>query len=272
MLNTKPEAVRDNNLSLDAVKAFTTKAVKERASGVWKQLAKDSFLIRKDLKNHLLAALPDDELARLLPHLQTVSLKCGDNVYQSEDACEFLYFPETAVFSQLNVLEDGRTVETAMVGNEGVVGFASILSLHPKAAWTQTLISGDALRIDCRIFKREFARAGLLQSALFNYISSFISQITQRAVCNNHHRIEERLSCWLLMLTDRVGKNNLVLTHDRIAHLLGVHRPSVTCIAQDLRDKAIINYVRGRVIIRDRQNLENSACECYQAIKNFYRN
>lgn len=223
--------------------------------------------IKTLLTNRLINILPDSDFARLLPRLQTVSLNFGEDVYQPGGAGDFLYFPETAVFSQLNILEDGRTVETAMIGSEGITGLTSMLSFYPTTYWTQTLIAGSALRIDAKFFKQEFNRGGFLQAALLNYMNSYITQISQRVICNNHHRIEERFSTWLLMLDDRSEKNNLILTHDRIAYFLGVHRPSVTCIAQELRNSGIIDYMRGRIYILDRQKLEDSACECYSAVK-----
>ena len=215
--------------------------------------------------NQLLNALPDAEFARLLPRLQNVTLASGEDIYQPHGSSEFLYFPETAVFSQLNILEDGRTVETAMIGNEGITGISSVLSFYPTAYWTQTLIAGTAWRISADAFRREFGRGGRLQAELFDYVNSYIAQISQRVICNNHHRIEERFSTWLLMLADRSGDSKLVLTHDQIAYFLGVHRPSVTCIAQDLRNSGIIDYMRGRIFILDREKLEASACECYLA-------
>ncbi len=222
--------------------------------------------LKASFRNHLLNALPDEEFARLLPFLQTVSISGGENIFFPDGANEFIYFPETAVFSQLNVLEDGRTIETAMIGNEGVAGISSILNFQSPAPWTQTSIAGSALRIRTEIFKQEFSRGSLLQTAVFDYLNAYIAQISQRVICYSHHRIEERFSNWLLMLDDRHEKEKLSLTHEQISCFLGVHRPSVTCIAQDLRDGGIIGYTRGQIFILDRQKLKNTACECYSAI------
>lgn len=254
---------KKNLLSNPSVKtAFTGEAITSN----WQEVFNKTSSIKTLLTNRLLKALPDSDFARLLPRLQTVSFASGEDVYQPHGSGEFLYFPETAVFSQLNILQDGRTVETAMIGGEGITGLSSILSFYPSAQWTQTLIAGSALRINADVFKQEFNRGGFLQASLFEYMNSYITQISQRVICNNHHRIEERFSTWLLMLADRSGENKLVLTHDQIAYFLGVHRPSVTCIAQDLRNNGIIDYMRGRIFILDRQKLEASACECYSAI------
>jgi CRP-like cAMP-binding protein len=231
----------------------------------WKQFANETSGVKTFITNKLLSALPESEFARILPRLQNVTLASGEDIYQPHGSSEFLYFPETAVFSQLNILEDGRTVETAMIGNEGITGLSTVLSFCSTTYWTQTLISGSAWRISADAFKQEFSRGGHLQAELLDYMNSYIAQISQRVICNNHHRIEERFSTWLLMLADRSRENKLVLTHDQIAYFLGVHRPSVTCIAQDLRNNGIIDYMRGRIFILDREKLEDSACECYLA-------
>ncbi len=234
----------------------------------WNKITKETFAISKFSSNRLLSVLHDTDLARLMPYFQTVKFSCGENVYQPNDNGQFIYFPETAVFSQLNVLEDGRTVETAMIGNEGMAGIAAILGSNKSfIAWTQSLIGGSALKINASVFKQDFLRHNALHKAFFEYLNNLMNQITQKAVCNQHHLIEERFCTWLLMIDDRCGKNNLILTHEQIAHFLGVHRPSVTCIAQNMRDRGIIKYSRGKIFICDRQILENSACECYNAIK-----
>jgi CRP-like cAMP-binding protein len=241
--------------------------VKESSLNKWKQLSKDTFSINEFTNSLILSGLPSDDFARLLPHLQTVSVVSGENIYHSGDEGYYVYFPETAVFSQLNVLEDGRTVETAMIGNEGFLGISTVLSCEENTTpWTQAIIGGSVLRINAAIFKNEFNNGGFLHSSFLEYLNLYIRQISQKALCNNHHLIEERFSTWLLMLDDRCEKNALVLTHEQIAHFLGVHRPSVTCIAQDLRNKGIIDYCRGRINILDRQKLELSACECYRVI------
>lgn len=234
----------------------------------WKQpaLHRETPTVKNALAKRLLADRTDADYARLALQMQTVAFSAGKTVFQAGGSIEYVYLPETAVFSQMNMLEDGRTIETAMVGSDGIIGLAAILGFHQGAAWTQTLIAGSALRLSAKVFRQEFERGGALQPALLGYINSYIAQISQRAVCNNHHHIEEKFCTWLLMLADRCGRNKLVLTQEQISQFLGVHRPSVTCIAQSLRDRGLIDYVRGRIFILDRNRLENNACECYSAI------
>lgn len=227
---------------------------------------RDGSLVKKLFVNRLLAAQSESEMARLLPQMQAVSFKSGEVIYQPESDCNFVYFPETAVFSQMSILEDGKTVETAMIGGEGMLGLTSVLDYHPTNCWTQTLTGGSAFRMNAKIFQQEFRRGGLLQTSFLKYINIYIKQISQRAVCNNHHRIENRFSTWLLMLADRSRQIKLSLTQEQIAAVLGVQRPSVTCIAQQLRSQGIIEYIRGRIIL-NRPKLEATACECYAAIK-----
>lgn len=247
--------------------AVDTATVKEPVLNKWRQFSNEVISSENFSKNKILSALPAEVFAKLLPHLQTISIASGENVYHSGDNGYYVYFPETAVFSQLNVLEDGRTVETAMIGSEGFLGISTVLSCENNSAlWTQAIIGGNALRINASIFKQEFQTCGFLHTSFLEYLNFYIKQITQKAVCNNHHLIEERFSTWLLMLDDRCGNDRLVLTHEQIAHFLGVHRPSVTCIAQDLRQNGIIDYCRGRINILDRQKLEMSACECYMMV------
>lgn len=216
--------------------------------------------------NHLLAAHNAAERERLDARMQPVFFKSGDVIYHPNVGSDFVYFPETAVFSQLNVLEDGKTVETAMVGKEGIISSSAIFGSQPSNFWTQVSVTGTAYKISADLFNKEFVAGSLIQHLFFEYLGSYITQISQRSVCNNHHCIEERFSTWLLMLDDRCQNRDLTLTHEQIAQFLGVHRPTVTNIAQDLRDQGTIDYLRGRIFILDRQRLEQSACECYSII------
>jgi len=262
-----PYPVRNLPLDLNTNPKTVNAPVRATVLNKWKRTLREMSSIGDVIQSRILSSLPDNDFARLLPHLQIVTLSSGENIFQPDDNGTFIYFPGTAVFSQLNFLEDGRTVETAMIGNEGIVGISLILSSrHSVAPWTLTLLGGSAYRINTSIFKQEFSSCGFLQTSLLEYLNLYIKQISQRVVCNNHHLIEERFCTWLLMLDDRCCKNRLILTHEQIAQLLGVHRPSVTCIAQDLRSKEIINYIRGRISILNRKKLEASACECYSVI------
>lgn len=224
--------------------------------------------IKMRLANFLLASQDETDFARLSAQMHPVTFKSGDIIYRPNSPCEFVYFPETAVFSQLNILEDGKTIEIAMIGNEGVIGLSSILGYQSSNYWTQASVGGKAFKICTEAFSREFVNGGTMQKLFLSYLNSYITQISQRAVCNNHHHIEKRFSTWLLLLDDRCLNHNLTLTHEQIAQFLGVHRPSVTNIAQNLRVSGVIDYIRGRIFILDRQKLQSSACECYSLISN----
>ncbi len=258
---------KKNALNLVVPATVNGESVNKPFSNNWNNSSGETYSIGEFSSNRLLAALPDSELVRLMPYFQSVTFASGENVYQPSDCGNFIYFPETAVFSQISVLEDGRTAGTAMIGNEGLTGAAAVLKDKKSfVPWMQTLIGGTALKINTGIFKQEFYQCSFLKSIFFEYLNNFINQITQKAICNQYHLIEQRFCTWLLMLDDRSGRNKLVLTHEQIAYFLGVHRPSVTCIAQNLRDKDIIHYSRGRISVTNRQKLETSACECYASL------
>lgn len=242
-------------------------AVKEIEPNKDKRISAGAAQTRKFLSNYILAAQTDYDFARLMPHLETVNLESGKELHSSGEHSRYIYFPETAVISNLFTLLDGSTIEVAMIGREGATDLSEILGAHASAHWAQVAVGGTALRIKAEILKQEFNRAGHLQSMLLDYINSHIAQISQRVVCKSFHIIEKRLCSWLLMLHDRVRKNQLPLTQEQISLFLGVHRPSVTLVAQTLRDKNLINYTRGKVHILNRQSLENSACECYSVVR-----
>lgn len=214
--------------------------------------------------NKLLAALPAEDFERLLPHLEPVSLAAGQDLYRFEGGVRFAFFPGSAVVSQLHVLGDGETAEAAMVGREGMVGLAAVFNAPRPAHWTRVLVAGSALRLRMDILKQEFGRGGALQQALLTHAAARLAQLSQRAVCSGRHKVGERLCCWLLMLHDRAGEDQLQLTHELIASHLGVRRAGITVAANGLRDGGMISYGRGRVRILDRQRLEAAACECYQ--------
>ena len=216
------------------------------------------------LANKLLAALPAEDFERLLPHLEPVTLTAGEDLYRFEGGIHFAYFPESAVISQLHVLGDGSTAEAAMVGREGLAGLSAVFNAPQPVYWTRVLVAGSALRVRVDILKQEFGRARALQRVLLAYASARMAQLSQRAVCSGRHRVEERLCCWLLMLHDRVGEEQLQLTHDLMASHLGVRRAGITASATVLRDREIISYSRGLVRILDRRRLEAVACECYR--------
>lgn len=218
------------------------------------------------LNNHLIAALPEEIYEELLPYMENVSLAGGEYIYHSGDPVDFLYFPETSVVSEFQILEDGRTVEIAMIGREGVLGLLPVFDSGKAINWTQVCVSGIAAKINSRIFEKKITRHAEFQKKLFEYITEYVRQISQRSVCNSYHVIEQRFCSWLLMIQDRKKSNKIPLTQEQIARSLGVHRPSLTHIAQNLRAKKIIDYVRGKIYILNRAELENSACACFSEI------
>ncbi|MBX7174575.1 MAG: Crp/Fnr family transcriptional regulator [Pyrinomonadaceae bacterium] len=221
----------------------------------------------KRIENEILNNLPENVFREIFPFLEEVYLKTGECIYQPEDVINYLYFPETAIISDFQILEDGKTLEVAMIGKEGIVGINSVFNSHSSINWLQVSIFGKAWRIDAKTFHNQFVQNGVLQEVVFDYINSYIAQISQKVICNSHHSVEERLCCWLLMISDRCGQTNLPLTQEQIAGFLGVHRPSVTLITQSLREKGIINYLRGKISILDKAKLEFSACDCYSNTK-----
>lgn len=227
----------------------------------------DARRTEKSVNNQILAALTDYDFARLQPHLESVALAYGEELCASGESDRYVYFPETAVISHLYNLADGNSIEVAMVGSEGASGLCALLGRQPSAHSAQVIIEGHALRIKTEILKREFAAGAKIQPLLLDYVNAHITQISQRTVCESFHVIEKRLCSWLLMLQDRVKKNQLAMTQEQISIFLGVNRPSVTVVAKALRDKGLINYMRGKVQILDRRGLEFSACECYSTVQ-----
>lgn len=266
MLNSRK--IENDHLTAKATAGINGRAAYNRGTvNRQNSYSPETAAFRATLNNRLLRALPDEELARLMPFLQPLTIAGGKNIFYPNGLSEFLYLPETAVFSQLNLLQDGRTIETAMVGNEGIAGVSSILSFRASTPWMQTSIAGTAFRIGVKTFKQTFNQNDFLRATVLSYLNSYITQLAQRVVCCTHHRIEERLATWLLMLADRSDENKLSLTHDQISCFLGVHRPSITSIAKDLRHSEVIDYMRGKISILDRRKLETLACECYSTIR-----
>lgn len=221
------------------------------------------------LTNKILTALPGADFARLLPHLEPVSLAFGEELYGLGGSIRSVYFPETAVISHVHLLADGSTAEFAMVGREGMAGIFAVLASNHPSYCTQVLVAGSALRTSTEVIKQEFARGGALQRLLLSYTAARLAHLSQRAVCNGRHRVEERLCSWLLMVHDRAGDNQLTFTHDEIARHLGTRRAGITSAANALRENQIISYIRGQIRILDRERLEAVACECYQTLRRY---
>jgi CRP-like cAMP-binding protein len=182
--------------------------------------------------------------------------------FQQDDQIQCIYFPETAVISEFQILEDGRTIEVGSIGNEGGVGIASAFGSCAAPNCTQVCVAGTALVIGREILEREVMSDPRLQAAFHGYINGQIKQLSQRVVCNTFHSVEQRFCSWLLTLNRRSRRDRFRLTHEHVARVLGVHRPSVTCIAQALRDKKLIDYGRARLSISNKSGLERLACRC----------
>ena len=222
------------------------------------------------LMNHLIAALPADEFIRLKPNLEPVSLALGEVIYESGEQLEYIYFPTTAIISLLYIMENGSTAEIGMSGNDGLVGIALYMggSTTPSRAVVQS--AGNAFRMPSKALKDEFSRGGVFQKILLRYTQSLMTQISQTAVCNRLHSVEQQLCRWLLINHDLLQTNKLIMTHDLIANMLGVRREGVSIAAGNLQKKGLIKYVRGTITMLDRYALELAACECYRVVKDEY--
>jgi len=218
-------------------------------------------------QNHMLAALPAEERERLQPRLELRSMPLGYVLYESGDAMRHVYFPTTSIVSLLYVMENGSSAEIAIVGNEGIVGISLFMGgeTTPSRAIVQS--AGSAYRMPGKYLKEEFFRAGPLQRLLLRYTQALITQMSQTAVCNRHHSVEQQLCRWLLMSLDRLASNELKMTQELIANMLGVRREGVTESAGKLQRHGLISYNRGHIAVLDRPGLEAHACECYEVVK-----
>lgn len=226
--------------------------------------------INEALKNHLLAALPADEFARIKPKLERVAIKLGDVLYESGDRMDYVYFPTTAIVSMLYVMENGATAEIGVVGNDGLIGNALFLGGDTTTSRAIIQSEGNVYRLKAQDAKAEFKRAGVFQEMMLRFTQALMTQISQTAVCNRLHPVEKQLCRWLLLSHDRLDSNELVMTHDLISNMLGVRREGVTLAAQKLARRKLIKNVRGTISIIDRRGLEEAVCECYQVVNNEY--
>lgn len=219
------------------------------------------------LENRLLAALPPDEYERLHPHLQPVSFSLGEVVYEFGGQLQYVYFPTTSIVSLLYTMENGTSAEMGLTGNDGVVGIALFMGggTMPNRAVVQS--AGHAFRLSAKVLQDQFALGGQFQHLLLRYTQALITQISQTAVCNRLHSVEQQLCRWLLLSHDRVPSDELIMTQELIADMLGVRREGVTIAAGRLQDGGAIKYVRGRIKILDRPKLEATVCECYGVVK-----
>jgi CRP-like cAMP-binding protein len=203
----------------------------------------------------------------LLPQFSLVALTANQVLYEQGDKIESVYFPIDSVVSGLAIMEDGTTVETSMMGCEGLVGVSTILGSGISRQWTWVLISGTAIQLDPKLLDHLFVQNERALKALLKCYRSLVTQVSQRCVCNTRHTILERLCCWLLMVHDRVGGNNLKLTQEMIASRVGARRAGITVAAGMLQEMHGIEYRRGQLYIKDREVLEQAVCECYGAMR-----
>jgi CRP-like cAMP-binding protein len=216
--------------------------------------------------NRILSALPYEEFACLLPHLEQVNLEKGEIVYLTGDNIEHTYFPENGLLSLLFTTETGSTVEIASVGSEGVVGLPVILGNHMIPYDVTVQFTTEACKIRAKQLQEEFDKGEALNEFVLRYLSVLIAQISQSSLCNRFHTLDQALSRWLLTVRDRINSDNLNITHETISHSLGVPRTAVTAAAGELQREGIIRYMRGKISILDRARLEEKSCECYRNI------
>jgi len=222
------------------------------------------------IHNHLLAALPDDEWQRWLPQLEGVEMPLSQVLYEAGGTLSHVYFPTSAIVSLLYVMESGASAEIAVVGNEGIVGISLFLGGNSTSSRAVVQSAGQGFRLKAQIMKDEFDRAGPVQHLLLRYTQALISQMAQTAVCNRHHSLDQQLCRWLLLSLDRLQGNELVMTQELIANMLGVRREGVTEGALKLQQAGLIRYARGHITILDRDGLEKRSCECYSVVKKEY--
>ena len=221
--------------------------------------------------NGILAALPEDEYQRLDPYLKLVDLSSGNILYEPQELIETVYFPVSALISIVSTLDNGITTEIGLIGNNGIIGLPVVLGSRRSSNRIIVQVSNTAIKVAAQVLKKEFDRQGELQRLLLLYSEARLIQVSQQAVCNRHHSIEERLARWLLTVADSIESNELPLTQEFIANMLGVRRSSVTVAAGILQRAGMIRYSRGKITILDRTALENTTCECYDYLKHEFQ-
>jgi CRP-like cAMP-binding protein len=218
-------------------------------------------------QNLLLAALPAAELKRLRPHLQPVQLELGHVLYEPGRHLDHVYLPTNSIVSLLYVMEDGSSAEIAVVGDEGVVGISLFMGGETTPSRAVVQSAGSLFKLPGAVLKTEFGRGGAMQHLLLRYTQALITQMSQTAVCNRHHSVDQQLCRWLLLSLDRLQGDELVMTQELIANMLGVRREGVTEAAGKLQDAEVIRYRRGHIKVLDREKLESLSCECYAVVK-----
>lgn len=218
-------------------------------------------------QNHLLAALPAEIFERLSPNLELITMPLGEVLYESGGQLQHVYFPTTSIVSLHYIMENGASSEIAGVGNEGVLGISLFMggNTTPSLATVQT--AGHGYRLKVRLMMEEFDRAGPMMRLMLRYTQALITQMSQTAVCNRHHTVEQQLCRWLMLTLDRLPSNEMTMTQELIASMLGVRREGITEAAGDLQRAGLISYRRGHITVIDRTGLESHSCECYNVVK-----
>jgi CRP-like cAMP-binding protein len=223
--------------------------------------------VHSTTQNHILAAFPAAEYERLAPHLELVPMPLGQVLCESGAQLNHVYFPTTAIISMLYVLEDGASAEIAVVGNEGILGISIFMGGETTPSRAVVRSAGFGYRLKADLLRQEFNRAGPVLRLLLRYTQALITQMTQTAVCNRHHSVEQQLCRALLLTLDRLSSNSVRMTQELIANMLGVRREGVTEAAGNLQRTGLISYRRGHIEVLDRPGLERTVCECYGVVK-----
>ncbi|MCR4298055.1 MAG: Crp/Fnr family transcriptional regulator [Gallionella sp.] len=218
------------------------------------------------MQNHLLAALPKEVFERIAPHLELIPMPLGEVLYESGGQLHHVYFPTTAIVSLHYVMENGASAEMAGVGNDGVVGISLFMGGNTTPSLATVCASGHGYRLKARLMMEEFNRAGPMMRLMLRYTQALITQVSQTAVCNRHHSMEQQMCRWLLFALDRSPSHELVMTQELIASMLGVRREGVTETAGKLQRAGLISYRRGHITVMDRVGLGSRACECYNVV------
>ncbi len=218
-------------------------------------------------KNHLLAALPAAAMERLAPNLEQVAMPLGASIYEPGEKLKYAYFPTTAIVSLHHVLASGASAESAGVGNEGVVGISLFMGGETTPSSAVVQAAGHAYRLASRLLKDEFHRAGLVQDLLLRYTQALMTQMSQTAVCNRHHTLEQQLCRWLLQTLDRSATRELIVTQELVAGMLGVRREGITSAVGRLQQAGLISCRRGHITVLERSGLEARTCDCYAVVR-----
>lgn len=221
-------------------------------------------------QNHILASLPAKDFQRLLPDLKLVEMPLGWTMSESGDHVNFLHFPVSGIVALMYSLEDGSSSETALVGNEGMVGISIFMGGDSMPTSTEVQSAGQAYRLSRKVMKHEFSLGGQLQHLALLFTQALIAQTSQTAVCNQHHSLDQKICRWLLMTMDRSHDDKLLITQEALGKLLGVRRESITQILGQFQKDGLIELARGRITVLDRAKLEERVCECYSVVTDEY--